>query len=222
MQQVFKAKGPELKVVTTEAAYNQMLESAVVPSSFVIEMANADGDVGPGARVAGGGGGPVVPAPSTSRCVVGADVNDLASFSHGLAGTLDLSNRSNSKQTTGDHSSAPLVEEWIMAMSASFGPYFYVPASHAYGGKTMYFEGEELTYRFVHTEFLALLKKAERVTLDKFNAAVSAVEKPAVRLHSEDAGFLKKSLKNGQTFKQDPIFNIFNKCICLQKAVHSS
>ena len=109
-----------------------------------------------------------------------------------------------------------------MAMSASFGPYFYVPASHAYGGKTMYFEGEELTYRFVHTEFLALLKKAERVTLDKFNAAVSAVEKPAVRLHSEDAGFLKKSLKNGQTFKQDPIFKIFNKCICLQKAVHSS
>jgi hypothetical protein len=45
MQQVFKAKRPELKVVTTEAAYNQMLESAVVPSRFVIEMANADGDV---------------------------------------------------------------------------------------------------------------------------------------------------------------------------------
>ena len=40
MQQVFKAKRPELKVVTTEAAYNQMLESAVFPSSFVIEMAN--------------------------------------------------------------------------------------------------------------------------------------------------------------------------------------
>ena len=33
----------------------------------------------------------------------------------------------------------------IMAMSASFGPSFYVPASHAYDGKTMNFEGEELT-----------------------------------------------------------------------------
>jgi hypothetical protein len=45
MQQVFKAKRPELKVVTTEAAYNQMLESAVFLSSSVIEMANADDDV---------------------------------------------------------------------------------------------------------------------------------------------------------------------------------
>ena len=72
-------------------------------------------------------------------------------------------------------------------------------------------EGAGRMNRFVHTEFLALLKKAERVTLDKFNAAVSAVEKPAVRLHFEDAGFLKKYLKNGQTFKQDPIFKIFNK-----------
>jgi len=116
MQQVFKAKGPELKVVTTEAAYNQMLESAVVPSSFVIEMANADGDVGPGARVAGGGGGPVVPAPSTSRCVVGADVNDLSSFSHGLAGPFDLGNSSNSMQTTGDDWGSWCVEEWIKAM----------------------------------------------------------------------------------------------------------
>ena len=45
MQQVLKAKRPELKVVTTEAAYIQMLASGVLPSRFVIEMANADGDV---------------------------------------------------------------------------------------------------------------------------------------------------------------------------------
>jgi hypothetical protein len=110
--------------------------------------------------VAGGGGGPVVPAPSTSRCVVGADVNDLASFSHGLAGTLDLSNRSNSKQTTGDHSSTPLVKEWVMAMSASFGTSFYVPASHAYDGKTMNFEGGELTYASAYKRLVTLHEAA--------------------------------------------------------------
>ena len=59
--------------------------------------------------------------------------------------------------------------------------------------------------------FLELLTKSEKVTFFKFNAAVSAVEKPAVRLHCEDAGFLKPSLENGQTFKKDPIFKLFSK-----------
>jgi hypothetical protein len=70
-----------------------------------------------------------------------------------------LSNRSNSNQTTGDHSSAPLVEEWIN-MSASFGPSFYVPAPHAYGGKTMYFEGEELTYPSAYRRLVTLHEAA--------------------------------------------------------------
>ena len=65
--------------------------------------------------------------------------------------------------------------------------------------------------RFFSTDFLAQLKKGERDTFDNFNAAVSAVQKPAVRLDCKQAGFLEKSLKNGQTFKKDPIFCIFKK-----------
>jgi len=72
-------------------------------------------------------------------------------------------------------------------------------------------EGAGRMNRFVHTEFLELLENSEKVTFFNFNAAVSAVKKPAVRLHCEDAGFLKTSLKNGQTFKTDPIFKMFKK-----------
>jgi hypothetical protein len=48
----------------------------------------------------------------------------------------------------------------IMAMSASFGPSFYVPASHAYVGKTMYFEGEELTYPSAYKRLVTLHEAA--------------------------------------------------------------
>ena len=45
MQRTLKDKRPELDVVTTEEEYNEMLKSAVFPSKFTIEMANADGKV---------------------------------------------------------------------------------------------------------------------------------------------------------------------------------
>ena len=59
-------------------------------------------------------------------------------------------------------------------------------------------EGAGRMNRFFSTDFLAQLKIGERDTFDNFNAAVSVVQKPAVRLDCKQAGFLEKSLKNGQ------------------------
>jgi hypothetical protein len=74
-------------------------------------------------------------------------------------------------------------------------------------------EGAGNMNRFFSPVFLATLTEEEKKTFDDFNSAVSAVQKPTVRLSCEQAGFSKNSLEGSgyKEFKQDPIFLLFLK-----------
>ena len=72
-------------------------------------------------------------------------------------------------------------------------------------------EGAGPMNRFFSPVFVAQLNAQEKTLFDNFNSAVSAVEKPTVRLSCKQAGFSEKSLEDSKSFKQDPLYRLFLK-----------
>jgi len=70
--------------------------------------------------------------------------------------------------------------------------------------------------RFFSPVFVAQLNAEEKTLFDNFNSAVSAVEKPTVRLSCKQAGFSEKSLADSESFKQDPLYRLFLNWLALR------
>ena len=77
-------------------------------------------------------------------------------------------------------------------------------------------EGAGPMNRFFSPVFVAQLNAEEKTLFDNFNSAVSAVEKPTVRLSCKQAGFSEKSLADSESFKQDPLYRLFLNWLALR------
>ena len=64
--------------------------------------------------------------------------------------------------------------------------------------------------RFFSVDFIAGLTQIERTIFNKFNATVSALKKPEVRLSCVRAGFNSDYIKDPSMFKSDPFFRLFH------------